>query len=206
LLLSGIGSLLLEIRRFEDLWSFENRSFDGVGSEIDFKAPLLDFLGVGDHGIEVADGLDAVMGLLEETLAHGGHDLLVFSDTLGDTDEGTEFWGQIDVLALLFNFKKRLCEIYDLNVVLLLEIQNHGNGLADFSLFKFTSLRSHIPLDGGYFVRLVLSIPGHHDGTLELFINGLADLLLVWGLPHEALTFFFESMNLLLNELETVVN
>lgn len=161
---------------------------------------------MGDHGVEVADGLDTVMRLLEQTLTHGGHDLLVLSNTLGDTDESAKFWRQVDVLALLFNFKKRLGEIHYLNVVLLLEIQNHRNGLADFSLLELTSLRSHIPLDGGYLVSLVLSIAGHDDGALELLINGLANLLLVWRLPHEALTLFFESMNLLLNELEAVVN
>ena len=197
---------MLEIRRFEDLWSFENRSFDGVGGEIDFKAPLLDFLGVGDHGVEVADGLDTVVRLLEKTLTHGGHDLLVLSDSLGDTDESAKFWRQVDVLALLFNFKKGLREIHYLNVVLLLEIQNHGNGLADFTLLELASLGGHVPLDGGYLVGLVLTVAGHDDGTLELLINGLADLLLVWGLPHEALALFFESMNLLLNELEAVVN
>lgn len=52
----------------------------------------------------------------------------------------------------------------------------------------------------------MLSIAGHDDGALELFVNGLADLLLVWGLPHKALALFFESVNLLLNELEAVIN
>jgi len=197
---------LLEVRRFEDLWSFENRSFDGVRGEVDFKAPLLHFLGVGDHGVEVADGLNTVVRLLEQTLTHRGHDLLVLSDALGNTDESAKFWRQIDVLALLFNLKKGLSEIHYLNVVLLLEIQNHRNGLADFTLLELASLRSHVPLDGGYFVGLMLTIAGHHDGALELFVNGLADLLLVGRLPHKALALFFESMNLLLNELEAVVN
>jgi hypothetical protein len=161
---------------------------------------------VGDHSVEVANGLDTVVGLLEQTLAHGGHDLLVLPHALGDTNESAKFWGQVDVLALLFNFKKGLSKIHDLHVVLLLEIQNHRNGLADFTLLELASLRSHVPLDGGYFVGLMLTIAGHHDGALELFVNSLADLLLVGRLPHKALALFFESMNLLLNELEAVVN
>jgi len=105
LLLSGVGCLLLEIRRFEDHRSLENRRLDGIGGQIYLKTPLLDLLGVGNHGVEVADGLDAVVGLLEKTLAHGGHDLFVLSHALGDAHEGAKFWRQVDVLALLFNFE-----------------------------------------------------------------------------------------------------
>lgn len=91
MLLSRVSSLLLEVGRFEDLRSFKDRSFDGVRGEVYLKAPLLDFLGVGYHGVEVANGLDTVMGLLEETLTHGGHDLLVLSHALRDSNEGAEF-------------------------------------------------------------------------------------------------------------------
>jgi len=77
---------------------------------------------VGNHSVEVADGLDTVMRLLEETLTHGGHDLLVLTNALGDTNESAKFWRQVDVLALLFNFEKRLVKVHDLNVILLLEI------------------------------------------------------------------------------------
>lgn len=161
---------------------------------------------MGDHLVEVADGFDTVVRLLEQTLAHGGHDTFVLTYALGDTDEGTKFWRQIDVLALLFDFKERLIKVHDLNVVLLLEVQNHGNGFTDLALLELTSLRSHIPLDGGYFVGLVLSIACHDDGAFELFINCLTNLFLVRWLSHKALAFFFESLDLLLYELEAVVN
>jgi len=34
LLLSGVSCLLLEVRRFEDHWSLENRRLDGIGGQI----------------------------------------------------------------------------------------------------------------------------------------------------------------------------
>lgn len=66
LLLAGIGGLRLEVGRLKDLGSFEHTGLDCVGGQLDLETPLLDFLALGNHGVEVADTLDAVVGLLEQ--------------------------------------------------------------------------------------------------------------------------------------------
>jgi len=53
--LTRIGGLMLEVRGFEDLRAFKHASFDSVRGELNLKAPLLDFLRLSYHGIEVAD-------------------------------------------------------------------------------------------------------------------------------------------------------
>lgn len=136
LLLTGIGRLLHEVGGFINLRTLQNLGFDGVRSQFNFKTPLLDLLALGDHGVQIADGLDAVVRLLEETLAHRGHNALVLAHTLRDAYESAEFGRQINVLALLFDFKQRLVQVHNLNIVLLLEVQHHGNGLAYLTLFE----------------------------------------------------------------------
>jgi hypothetical protein len=183
------------------LGSFEHLSLNCVRSEIDLKSPLLDFFTLGDHRVQIADGLDTVVRLLEQTLAHEGHDTFVLTDTLWDTDKRTKFGWQVNVLALLFDFKQWLVEIHNLNIVLLLEVQHHGNSFSDFSLLKLAGLRCHVILDGANLVRLVLSVSCHNDGTFEFFVNCGRDFLVCWWFSHKSLAFFFKPLCLFLNEL-----
>lgn len=138
MLLARVSCLLHEIGSFINLGSIENLSLNCVRSEFNLKSPLLDLLALSDHGVQIANGLDTVVRLLEQTLAHESHDTFVFTDTLGNTYKSTKFGWQIDVLALLFDFKQWLVQIHNLNIVLLLEIEHHRNSFSDFSLFELT--------------------------------------------------------------------
>ena len=92
IILISAGSLLLEVWSFKNLRFFQNLRFDGVWVELNVETPLLDFLRLGDHLVELLDRVDTVMRLLEETLAHLGHGLLVFPHLLGDTHQHGELW------------------------------------------------------------------------------------------------------------------
>jgi len=198
--------LLHEIGRFEDFGAFKHAGLDGVGGQLDLETPLFDLLRLGDHLIQVADRLDTVVRLLEQALAHGGHDALVLPYALRDAHKGAELRRQVDILALLFDFKQGLIEVHNLNVVLLLEVEDHGNGLTDLALLELASLWRHVPLDRAYIVGFVLAVARHDDGTLELFIDGHRNFFLIGSFSHKAHPLFFESGDLLLYEFQAVVN
>jgi hypothetical protein len=44
-----------EVWRLEDLGLFQHLGFNRVGSKLDVEAPLLDFLGLRNHAIQLAD-------------------------------------------------------------------------------------------------------------------------------------------------------
>jgi hypothetical protein len=125
---------------------------------------------------------------------------------LWNTNKGAKFWRQINVLALLFDFKQWLIEVHNLNIVLLLEVQNHRNGLSDLTLFELARLGSHVVLDCTDLVGFVLTISSHDDGSFEFFVNSLGNFLICGWFSHKSLTFFFEALSLFLDELQTVIN
>ena len=45
------------------------------------------------------------MWLLEETLTHGGYSFFIFTHLLRNTYKHAQFWWQVNILALLLNFK-----------------------------------------------------------------------------------------------------
>jgi hypothetical protein len=106
----------------KDTWSREDLSLKLIRLKVDLKIPLLDFLGCGDHVVEVGDTLDPVIRTLEKALADISHDLLVLSDLGGDAYENAELRWQIDVLLLLLDLKEGLSGVSDLGFVDLLEI------------------------------------------------------------------------------------
>lgn len=123
--LVAAGSLLLEVRRFVNHGFVEYLGLDRIRVELNVQAPLFDFLRLRNHLVELLDGVDTVLWLLEETLTHLCHRLLVLTHLLGDADEHGELGRQVDVLPLLLDFKQRLVHLTDLHVVLLLEIAGH---------------------------------------------------------------------------------
>lgn len=146
------------------------------------------------------------MRLLEETLSHVGHGLLVLSDLLGDTNKHTELWGQVDVLTLLLDFKKRLFHIDDLFVILFFEVDDHGDGGAFLSLFKFAGFRTHIPTNCTDFVGLVMTVLSHHDCPFEFVVNRFLNFCQLWRLSSVALALGLESDHLVIDELQAVFN
>lgn len=49
---SALG-LCLGAREHENAWSLKDLSFDLIGLKIYLKFPLFDFLGIGDHAIQI---------------------------------------------------------------------------------------------------------------------------------------------------------
>lgn len=113
------------------------------------------------------------MRLLEQALSHGSHDSLVFTDALRNTNQRAEFWWQINVLPFLLDFKKWLVQVHDGDIILLLEVEDHRNSLTDLALLKLAGLRSHIPLNRGYFIGFVLAIARHYNCAFKFFIYRL---------------------------------
>lgn len=200
------GGLSLEVGRLKNFGALQHLGLNGVGLKADLETPLLDFLAVCDHVVELANRADTVVRLLEEGLAHGSHGLLVLTHLLGDTDKHAQLGRQVDVLSLLLDLKERLVERHNLLVVLLTEVLHHRNSLALFALLEAARLRAHIPAHGGYLVGLVMTVASHDDGMLELVIDCLVDLVLLGGLASEPLLFVGEAVHLFINQLQAVVN
>ena len=146
------------------------------------------------------------MGLLEETLAHGSHSLLVLTDFLRNAYKHAKLGRQVDVLAFLFDFKKWLVETHDLLVVLLAEVVHHGNGGSGLSLLEAAGFRAHIPANGADFVSLVVTVAGHNDCMFEFIVDCLLDFVLLGWLPGVALALLSKADHLLVDELEAVVD
>ena len=175
--LVSASSLLLEVGRLEDLRLLKDLGLDGIGVELNIEAPLLDFLALSNHFVQLLNGVNSVMWLLEETLSHLGHGLFIFTDILRNTDKHGEFWRQINVLALLLDLKEGLLHFQDLLIILLFEVGSHGNGRAGLALLEVTGLRAHIETHIADLVRLVVAIARHDDSALELINDSLLDLL-----------------------------
>ena len=141
------------------------------------------------------------MGFLEETLAHLCHRLLVFADLLRDTHKHSEFRWQVDVLALLLDFKEGLIHLQNLLVILLFEVGRHRNGRAGFSLLEVAGLGAHVESDIADFVSLMVAVAGHDDGALELINDGFLEFLDLWGVVGVAEAFLTEALHLLVNQL-----
>lgn len=146
------------------------------------------------------------MRLLEETLAHGSHRLLVFTNFLRDTHKHAKLGWQVDVLAFLFDLKKWLVETHDLLVILLTEVVHHGNGGSSLSLLEAAGFRAHIPANGADFVGLVVAVASHNDCMLKFIVDSLLDFVLLGRFSGVALALLSEADHLLVDELEAVVD
>lgn len=155
----------------EDLRSLQDVSFNSIGFNINLEVPLLDFLAVGNHPVEFLDAANSLVWFLEETLSDVSHHLLVLSDLRWDTDKGAEFWRQVDVLALLSNFKKWLINGMYFDVVSCHEVVDHICACFFISMVKDVILGVHVPFDGVYLVCSVWSVFSHHNGSFELPID-----------------------------------
>lgn len=161
---------------------------------------------MGNHLVELLDGVDAVLRLLEETLTHLSDSFLVLSHLLGDTDEHGELGWEVDVLPLLLNFKQRLVHLSNLHIVLLSEVAGHRDSRASFALLEVAGFRAHVEANIADLVRLVVTIHSHDDGALELVDDGFLVLLLLWLMVGESLAFHSEALHLIVNQLQTIVN
>jgi hypothetical protein len=97
--------LLREVWCFIYSWFVKHFGLNSIWVELDIKTPLLNFFASSDHGVELTDRPDAVMGFLKETLTHGCNSFFIFTHFLGDSDEHAEFGWQINILALLLDFE-----------------------------------------------------------------------------------------------------
>ena len=140
------------------------------------------------------------MGLLKETLAHSCHRLFIFAHLLWDTNKHAKFRRQINVLAFLFDFEKRLVQTHNLFVVLLAEILNHRDGLACLALLKARGFWAHVPSYTANLVSLVVTITSHYDSVLEFIVDSLLHFHSFGRLACEFDTFLSESHHLLIYE------
>mmetsp|Transcript_12498 Transcript_12498/g.15983 ORF Transcript_12498/g.15983 Transcript_12498/m.15983 type:complete len:291 (-) Transcript_12498:1479-2351(-) len=198
--------LLLEVWCFINLRFLQNLGLDGVRVELDVQTPLLDLLRLGNHFVELLDGVDAVLWLLEETLAHLCDGLLVLTHLLGDADKHGELRGQVDVLALLLYFKQRLAHLTDLHVVLLSEVGGHRDGGAGLTLLEIAGFRAHVEAHVADLVGLVVAVHCHDDGAFEFVNDGLLELAGLRDMVVVALTLLSEALHLIVNQLEAIIN
>ena len=166
----------------------------------------MNVLALSDHVVQVADRLDPVMRLLEEVLTHSGHHLLVLTNFLGDSDQHTKLWGQIDILTLLLDFEQGLVEGHNLFVVLLAEVLHHGYGLTGLTLLEARGLRAHVPAHAADLVGFVVTVAGHYDSVLKLVVDCFLNFNSLWWFTGVALAFLSEAHHLLIDKLETVVD
>lgn len=154
-----------------DLWSFEDSSFDSVWLEVDIEVPLLDFLGVRYHLVQLLDASDSLVRLLEQALPDVSHDTLVLSDLGWNTHKGTELRWQVNVLSLLSNLKQRLTNRVYFDTVSSQEVVDHvGPGFL-IAVIKDVVSWVHVPLDLVDLVGSVRSVLGHHNGSFEFSID-----------------------------------
>jgi len=132
-------------------------------------------------------------------LSHGSHCFFVFTDFLWDPNKHTKFWGKVDILSLLLDFKQRLIKAHNLLVVLLTEVLNHGDSLTCFTLFETGSLWTHVPTNLGYFICFVVTVAGHNYGVFKLIIDSFLNFSGLWRLSGEALAFLCEAHHLFIN-------
>jgi len=205
-LLVAAGGLRGEVRRLEDAWTLEHLGLDGVGVQRNVEAPLLHVLRLRNHVVQLTNRTNTVVRLLEQRLAHGCHRLLVLADLLRNAHKHAQLGWQVDVLALLLDFKQGLVETHDLLVVLLAEVLHHGDGLTSFTLLKARGLRAHVPPDTRYLVGLVVAVTSHHNGVFKFVVHCLLGLKDLWWLAGVALSLLVKAHHLLIDKLEAVVN
>lgn len=206
LVLIATGGLLREVGCLEDLRLLEYLGFDSVRVQLDVQSPLLDLLALGNHLVQLLDRVNSVVRLLEETLAHLSNSFLILPHLLGDSNQHGEFGRQVNVLALLLDFKEWLVHLQDLLIVLLFEVGGHRDGGASLSLLEIARLRAHIEAHVADLVGLVVAVHGHDDGALELIKHSLLVLLGLWCLVGVAVSLLSKALHLLIDQLETVVN
>jgi len=193
------SSLLRKVGRFKYLRPFKYFGFDGIRLQFNLEAPLLDFFALGNHVIKLANGADAVVRLLEETLTHGSHGFLVVANLLGDAYEHAEFRREIDILALLLDFKQRLVQAHDLLVVLFAEVLYHRDRGAFLALFELASLGAHVVPHATDLVGFVVAVTRHHNCAFEFVINRFLNFGVLWRFSRVALAFFLETRHLFVN-------
>lgn len=111
------------------------------------------------------------MGFLEETLADVCHHLLVLSYLGGNADECAEFWGQVNVLALLSYFKKGLINGMNFDVVRGVEIVDHICTRLFVAVVEDVIVGVHVPFDLVYLVGAMGSVLGHDDGSFKFSVD-----------------------------------
>lgn len=111
------------------------------------------------------------MWLLEQALSDVSHDLLVFSDFGGDTDQCAQFWRQINVLSLLSDFKEWLSGGMNFNMICSVKIINHVGTSFFISMVENVILWVHVPFDLVDFVSSVRAIFGHDNSTFKFSAN-----------------------------------
>lgn len=198
--------LLCKVRCFVNLWFFEYFSFDSVWIKLNVETPLLDLFACCNHSVQFANWSNTVMGLLEKTLAHGGHSFFIFTHFLRNSDKHAEFWWQINILTFLLDLKERLVKVHDLFIILLLEIKDHRNCCSGFALLKLACWRAHIKPYIADFIRLMVAIASHHNSSFKFVVDRLLNLVLFWLFVWVPLPLLNKSGCLLINELKTVVN
>jgi len=203
---STVSRLLREVGCLENLRLLEHLGFNRVRLELDVQTPLLDLLALGDHLVELLDGVDTVMGLLEQALTHHSDGLFVLTNLLRDADKHGELRRQVDVLALLLDFEEGLVHLHDLLVVLLLEVGGHRDGGASLTLLEVARLGAHVEAHIGHLVGLVVSVAGHDDGALEFIDYRLLEFLHLGLLVGVSEALLSEPIHLLINQLKAVVN
>ena len=127
--------------------------------------------GVGDHPVELLDASDSLWWLLEQALPDVGHHSLVLPDLGWNTDECAELWWQINVLALLANFKKWLINGVNFHAISSSEVINHVGPCFLIAVVEDVLLWIHIPLDLVDFVGPVRTVLGHDDGSFKLSVD-----------------------------------
>ena len=170
---SIVQNLALRVGK-ENAGLLQNLSLNLIRLEIDSELPLLDFLGVSDHLVNLGDALDAIIWSLEKTLADVGHDLLVLADLGRNTNEDTKLGWEIDALLLLLDLKERLVGDSDFLVVVLEEVVKHlhlGLRATLFALLEEVGGRSKIPSDPVNFVSSLQPVVCHDDRTVEVAID-----------------------------------
>jgi len=170
--LAGWLSLFVEsVGWLEDLWSLEYLGFDCIWLKVDVEVPLFDFLGVGNHSVQLLDGANSLVWLLEQGLTDVSHDLLVLSNLGWDANKGTKLRWQIDILTLLSDLEKWLIYGVYLYVVSRQEVINHvGSGLL-ISMVKDVVLGVHVPLDLMHLVGTVWSVLCHDNSSFEFSVD-----------------------------------
>lgn len=118
---------------------------------------------------------------------------------MGDTYKHAQFRWQIDILALLLDFKQRLIQTHNLLIILLTEVLYHRNGLASLSLLKSGCLWTHVPSDAADLISLVMTVTRHNNGVFKFIIDSFLGLDNFWGLTGVALALLVKTHHLLVN-------
>ena len=109
--------------------------------------------------------------MLKETVSDVSHDFGVLSDFGGNADQDALLRREVNVLALLLDFKQRLLQVHDFNIVGSQKVIFHGGSLLGVSLVEIVGLWTHVPSDGVYLVCPVCTILSHDNCTVKFSID-----------------------------------